>query len=134
MRPKTFVAFIGFVMLAVGTYCPLLRPFGIVRWNLFALNKPFGLTILLVAVAGIITVVMNRTAAARAIAWTGLILVGLLYIVAVLRVHSTFRFIPFKGLAGYLTWQIQFSWGWLVLFGGAALSALTTSIGKKPLF
>lgn len=134
MRPKSFVAFIGFVLLAAGTYCPLLRPFGLVHWDLFELSRPYGLVLLLIAVAGIITIVLDQRRAARPIAWLALALVVILYAGTLLKIHNAFKFIPFRGLSGYLTWQIQLTWGWLVLFSGAALAALTTSLGKKPMY
>jgi len=132
MQPRYFAALVGFVMLGAGTCCPLLSPFGLIRLNLYDVNKPYGLVILLVAITGIITIVMNRPAVAKFMAWLGLLLVILLYLAATFKVHNSFSFIPFKGLAGYLSRQIRFSWGWLVLFLGALLSILTTLAAKEP--
>ncbi|GAB2687428.1 hypothetical protein GCM10027037_07110 [Mucilaginibacter koreensis] len=131
MRPRTFVAFVSFIILAAGTYCPLISPFRLLHWNVYQLNKPYGFVLLLVAAAGIITVVMGRTKSAKMIARLSLLLVILLYVAAVLKVNNTFSFIPFKGVAGYMTRQLKFSWGWFVLFSGALLSVLTTFDTKR---
>lgn len=127
MQPKSFVAFIGFVVLAAGVYCPILRVFGIIQQTLYQVNKPYALVILLIAVIGIISVVMNRVPAAKIIARLGFVLVVVLYIGAVLKVHSSFSFIPFKSIEQFAVRQIKFTWGWLVLFAGVLLSVLGTS-------
>lgn len=131
MRPKSFVALVGFIVLAAGTYSPLLRPFGLLKWDVFDLNRPYGLVLLLIAVMGVITVVMARKPADKVIARIGLLLVILLYVAALMKVHSTFSFIPFKGVAGFMAKQIKFTWGWFVLFAGAVLSVLGTSGSKN---
>ncbi len=134
MRLKSLAALLSFIILAAGTGCPLLRPFGLLRWNVFDLNKPYGLVLLLASVTGIVTVVFNQMGKAKIIARVGLVLVLLLYIAALLKVHSTFSFIPFKGMTGFLTRQIKFLWGWLILGAGAVLSVVTTSGYKKSTF
>jgi hypothetical protein len=131
MQPKAFLSFIGFVMLAAATWCPLLRPFGIVSWDLYGLNKPYGMVVLLIAIVGIAGIVLNRYKVARTAAWLGLALVSLVFIAAQLKVNTTFSFIPFKGMAGYLTKHIKFKWGWYLLFAGPLLSVLVTPKGNK---
>lgn len=93
MPPKAFVSLCGFVLLIAATYCPLLNPFGL-HWNLYDLNKPFGIVVLLVAVVGLATVVLQQYPVARIVAWIALGLVMLVYIAAVLKVKSSFSFIP----------------------------------------
>jgi len=46
-------------------------------------------------------------------------------------VHTTFSFIPFKGMAGFLTKLIKFQWGWYPLFAGAVLSVLANPKSKN---
>jgi hypothetical protein len=130
MRPRTFVTFVSFFILAAGTWCPLISPFRLLHWNVYQLNKPYGFVLLLVAAAGIISVIVGRAKTVKIIAFLGLLLVILLYVAAVLKVNNTFSFIPFKGVAGYMTRQLKFSWGWFVLFSGAFLGVLTT-LGAK---
>jgi hypothetical protein len=130
MQPKSFIAFAGFVLLIAASYCPLLRPFGLMSWNVYDLNKPYGITILLIAIVGIAGVVLKRPAIMRIAAWISLILVVLLYVAAVLKVNTTFSFIPFKGFAGFLARQIKFKWGWYPLFAAPVL-ALVGAIGNK---
>ncbi|WP_345952555.1 hypothetical protein [Mucilaginibacter sp. PAMB04168] len=124
MSPKAFIAFAGFVLLMAATWCPLLRPFGVVSWDLYDLNKPYGMVVLLVAIVGIAGIVLKQYKVSRIAAWAGLVLVVLVYIAAQLKVHNTFSFIPFKGMAGFLTKLIKFKWGWYLLFAGAILSVL----------
>jgi len=126
MQPKAFISFVGFVLLMAATWCPLLRPFGIMNWNLYDLNKPYGMVVLLVAVVGIAGIVLKQYPVARIAAWMGLVLVVLVYIAALLKVNTTFSFIPFKGLAGSLAKLIKFKWGWLLLFAGPLLSLFST--------
>jgi hypothetical protein len=117
-------------MLIAATYCPLLRPFHLFNWNVYQLNRPFGMVILLVAVVGILGVILNRIKLVRLTAWISLGLVVLLFIAAYLKVHTSFSFIPFKTFAGFLTRQIIFKWGWYLLFAGPVI-ALAGSIGKQ---
>ncbi|WP_158826268.1 hypothetical protein [Mucilaginibacter lacusdianchii] len=131
MQPKAFVCFVGFVILMAATWCPLLRPFGIITWDLYDLNKPYGMVVLLVAIVGIAGTVLKQYPVAKIAAWIGFALVGLVYIAAVMKVKSSFSFIPFKGLAGTLTSLIKFKWGWYLLFIGPLLSII--SLPKKQI-
>lgn len=126
MQPKAFISFVGFVILLAATWCPLLRPFGIMNWDLYDLNKPYGMVVLLIAVVGIAGIVLKQYQVARIASWLALALVILVYIAALLKVNTTFSFIPFKGLAGSLTKLIKFKWGWYMLFLGPLLSVFTT--------
>lgn len=127
MQPKAFISFVGFVILLASTWCPLLRPFGIMNWDLYDLNKPYGMVVLLIAVVGIACIVLKQYQVARIASWLALALVILVYIAALLKVNTTFSFIPFKGLAGSLAKLIKFKWGWYLLFLGPLLSVFATS-------
>ena len=131
MRIPSLISLVGFIILIAGTYCPMLRPFGLFSWNVYDLNQPYGIVILLVAVIGIIGVVFNRLDVARPAAWASLILVVLLYIAAFLKVHTSFSFLPFKSIAEFLAGKIKFKWGWYVLFGGAVLALAVTFKRKR---
>lgn len=126
MQPKAFISFVGFVLLLAATWCPLLRPFGIMNWDLYNLNKPYGMVVLLIAVVGIAGIVLKQYQVARIASWLALALVVLVYAAALLKVNTTFSFIPFKGLAGSLTRLIKFKWGWYLLFAGPLLSIFST--------
>jgi len=133
MQSKSFIAFVGFVLLIAATYCPLLRPFHLMNWDVYDLNKPYGIVILLVGVVGIAGVVLSNRSVARIAAWISLILVILLFVAAEMKVHSSFSFIPFKGLAGALTRMIKFKWGWILLFAGPVVAiAGTLGMTKSP--
>ncbi|QJD97982.1 hypothetical protein HH214_19920 [Mucilaginibacter robiniae] len=132
MQPKAFFSFLGFTLLLVATYCPLLRPFGLINWDLYDLNKPYGIVVLLVAVVGIASILLKQYSVKRIAGWMALALVILVYIAAVLKVKSSFSFIPFKGMAGVLTRQIHFKWGWFLLFAGALLSIIPLSKNSIP--
>ena len=131
MQPKAFISFAGFVMLMAATWCPLLRPFGIVTWDLYALNKPYGMVVLLIAIVGIAGIVLKQYKVSRIAGFIGLALVVLVYIAAQMKVHTTFSFIPFKGMAGFLTKLIKFQLGWYPLFAGAVLSVLANPKSKN---
>src|SRR3954471_19456896 len=98
MRPSSLIALSGFILLIAGTYCPMLRVFHIASWNVYSLNQPYGTVIMLIGVVGILGTVLNQRKVARIAAWTALVLVILLYIAAVLKVRTTFSFVPFKVL------------------------------------
>jgi len=82
------------------------------------------MVVLLISVVGIACVILRQYKVARIAAWIGFALVVLVFIAAQLKVHSTFSFIPFKGIAGFFTHQIKFKWGWYLLFAGPVLSLL----------
>jgi len=131
MPVKSFLSFAGFILLIAATYCPLLKPFGLTSWDMYGLNKPFGIVVLLVAVVGIIGVVFKQLPVARLCAFLSLTLAILLYIAAQLKIHSSFSFIPFKSIAGFLARQIKFKWGWYLLFAGALLAITGVSTTKS---
>jgi predicted membrane channel-forming protein YqfA (hemolysin III family) len=132
MRLNNFISFAGFVILIAATYCPILRPFHLFNWNVYDADKPYGIIILLVAVVGIIGTVFNQSKIIRLAAWLSVLLVALLYLMAQLKVHTSFSFIPFHSIENFLSRQIKFKWGWFLLFGGALLALLGALLSKKP--
>jgi len=126
MQPKAYLSLVGFFIFMAATWCPLLRPFGIVNWNAYDLNKPYGMLLLLGAVIGIVAIMLNQQGLARVAALGSLVLVILFFIAAQLKVNTTFSFIPFKVMAGFLTKLIKFKWGWYPLFAGAVMSVIGT--------
>jgi uncharacterized membrane protein len=131
MRPGAFLAFSGFVKLMAATYCPLLRPLHLANWDMYACNKPYGIIVLLIAVVGIIGVVFMQRKIARMAAWLSLIVVILFYFLALLKLHTSFSFIPFHSMERFLGNQIKFKWGWWLLVAGPVL-ALAGALSEKP--
>ena len=131
MPTKSFLSFVGFVLLIAGTYCPLLRPFGLMSWDLYDLNRPYGIVVLMVAIVGIAGIVLKQKPIVRLSAWASLILVVLVYIAAFLKVHHTFSFIPFKSLQGFLTKLIKFKGGWYLLFAGPVMPIIGITTTKS---
>lgn len=126
MRLPSLISFIGFVILMAATWCPLLRPFHLFNWDVYDLNKPYGMVILLVSVVGILAVVLNQPKLVKLTAWASLGLVSLLLLAAVLKVSASFSFIPFKGITSFLERQIKFKWGWYLLFAGPLVALVGT--------
>jgi len=131
MPTKSYLSFTGFILLMIATYCPLLRPFGFRSMNLYDLHQPFGIVVLLVAVIGILGVVLKQRQLAKLSGWAGLLLVVLLFIAAFLKIHNAFSFIPFEGIAGYLTRQIKYKWGWYLLFAAPILAIIGNATTKS---
>lgn len=131
MRIPSLLSLVGFIMVIAATYCPMLRPFGLVSMNVYDMNEPFGMVILIVAVIGMIGVVFNRLKVARIAAWGTLILAVLLYAGAYFKVHTSFDFLHMNKVSEFLTSKIKFKWGWYVLFTGAVL-CLTILFSKRP--
>jgi len=135
MRLNFLLSFVGFIILIAGTYCPILHPF-IGNWDVYDGNKPYGIVILLVAVVGILGTVLNQEKITRMAAWLSLALIIVFYLLALLKVHTSFSFIPFRSVAAYLSGKIRFKWGWYLLFGGPILALAgvlikkTTSLNK----
>lgn len=122
MRISSILSFVGFVLIFAGTYCPLLRPFGLFNWNVYQLNQPYGLVMLLVTIIGIAASFLNQPKIIQAAAWVSAGLVVMLLIAAFLKIHFTFSFIPFHKFESFLAKQVKFKWGWYVLFAGVAFS------------
>ena len=136
MPTRSYLSFFGFVMLIIATYCPLLSPFNVKRFNLdlYQLNQPFGLLMLLLGVIGILGVVLKQKPIAKLCSWIALILVGVLFIAVVFKIRNFFGFIPFKSVARFFVGTIKYKWGWFVLFGGpllAVIGAFTTKSSKS---
>lgn len=130
MRIPSLIAFIGFVLLMAGTWCPLLRPFGLINMDVYDLNRPYGFVLLLVGVIGVVGIGLNKIKLVRITAWLALLLVVLLFLAAYLKVNASFSFIPFKSIAGFLAKQIKFKWGWYMLYAGAGI-ALAGALVKR---
>ncbi|MDP9080105.1 MAG: hypothetical protein M3O71_21985 [Bacteroidota bacterium] len=133
MRINTLFSLTGFIILVAGTWCPVLHPI-IGNWDVYDGNKPYGITILLVALIGIIGTVFSQVKITRFAAWASLFLVVVFYLLALLKVHTSFNFIPFRSVAEYLSGKIRFKWGWYLLFGGPLLAIAGVLFSRKPTF
>jgi predicted membrane channel-forming protein YqfA (hemolysin III family) len=133
MRLNNLISFVGFVMLIAGTYCPILRPLHLVNWDVYDGNKPYGIVMLLVAVVGILGTVMSRQKIVKLTAWLSLGLVILFLILAWLKVHTSFTFIPFHAIENLAIRSVKYKWGWFPLFGGAALAVAGVLSGRKDI-
>jgi predicted membrane channel-forming protein YqfA (hemolysin III family) len=122
MRLNILISFIGFIVLIAATYCPILRPFHLLNWDVYDGNKPYGIVILLIAVVGILGTVFNELKIIRLCAWLSLALVVMFYLLAWLKVHTSFSFIPFHSVDVYLSRQIKFRWGWYPLVAGPLIA------------
>lgn len=131
MKLTSFLAFAGFVMLIAASFCPLFRPFGITTWDMYDANKPYGIVVLVIAVVGITGVIFMDTKVARMAAWLSALLVVLFYILALLKIHTSFTFIPFHAISRLLAKQIKFKWGWWFLVAGPILSIAGVLSEKK---
>jgi uncharacterized membrane protein len=131
MRLPALLSFVGFVLVIAATFCPLLRPFHLANWDAYDLNKPYAMVMLLIPVVGIIGTVFNQVKISRLAAWLSLALILIFYIAAILKVKTSFSFIPFHSIAGFLSNQLKFKWGWYLLFIGGLLSVTGTFVGKK---
>jgi hypothetical protein len=134
MRLSSILSFVGFALLFAATYCPLLRVFHVTSWNVYKLNQPYGLVLLLVAVVGIIVSFLNQAKIIRVAAWLAFALAALLLAAAIMKVNSAFSFIPFKGVNKFLTSQLKFQWGWYVLFAGPVLALIGALSSKSKVF
>lgn len=133
MRLNILVSFAGFVILIAGTYCPILHPV-VGHWDVYDGNKAYGIVILLMGVVGILGAVFNQIKTVRLAAWLSLILVFVFLILAILKVYTSFNFVPLHFLAKYLTSKIKFKWGWYLLFGGPLLALAGVLMEKKRSF
>ena len=131
MRLPAFLSFVGFVLIMAATFCPLLRPFHLANWDAYDLNKPYAMVVLLIAVVGIVSTVFSQVKITRLAAWLSLVLIFVFYIAAILKVKTSFSFIPFHSIAGFLSNQIKFKWGWSLLFFGGVLAVTGTLVSKK---
>lgn len=133
MRLNSLLSFAGFIILITGTWCPVLHPI-IGNWDVYDGNKPYGIVILLVGVIGILATVLNQAKLTRLTAWISLGLVVLFYLLAILKVHTSFNFIPFRSVAEYLSGKIKFKWGWFLLFGGPLLAIIGAAFSRNKTF
>ena len=131
MRLTSFISFAGFIMLIAATYCPLFRPLHIVNWDMYKANMPYGITVMLVAIVGIIGVVLMQRKLVRLTAWLSLGLVVLFYFLSLLKIHYSFTFIPFHSFEKFLEHQVKFKWGWWLLVLGPVLAVLG-ALSEKP--
>lgn len=133
MAPRTFISFLGYILLIAGLFSPLISPLGLLKWNLFDLNKTFAIVVLVVAVAGLISTLIKNNQIMRITGWISLALVTLVFIAAVMKVQTAFSFIPFPKLANTLSGFIHYRWGWYLLFAGSVLALLGSFGGRKSL-
>ena len=131
MRINNIISFLGFIILIAATYCPILRPFHLITWDVYDGNRPYGIIILLVATIGMLGTVFNQVKIIRLVAWLSLALVILFYLAALLKVYTSFSFVPFHFFDDFLSKQIKFTWGWYLLFGGPLLALAGSFFRKK---
>jgi hypothetical protein len=133
MRLNNLISFAGFVIIIAGTYCPILRPLNLFNWDVYDGNKPYGMVILLVAVAGILGTVMARQQIVKFTAWLSLGLITLFLLLAWLKVQTSFSFIPFHAIENIAIKSVKYKWGWYLLFGGALLAVAGVLVKNKTM-
>jgi len=133
MAPRNIITFAGFILLIAGLFCPLISPLGLIKWNLFDLNKVFAIIVLVVAVAGLISALIKNSQYIKITGWLSLALIILVFIAAVMKVQTAFSFIPFPKLANTMSGFIHYRWGWYLLFAGAILAVLGSFGQRKSL-
>jgi predicted membrane channel-forming protein YqfA (hemolysin III family) len=133
MRLNNLISFVGFVILIAGTYCPILRPLHLFNWDVYDGNKPYGIVMLLVAIVGILGTVMSQQKIVKLTAWLSLALVTLFLLLAWLKVHTSFTFIPFQAIENLAIKSVKYKWGWYLLFGGAMLAVIGALSGRKDM-
>ncbi|WP_419800790.1 hypothetical protein [Mucilaginibacter sp.] len=133
MAPRNFISLAGFILLIAGLFSPLISPLGLVKWDLFNLNKTFAVIVLLVAIAGLAAAIIRNNQLLKLSGWISLALVVLVFIAAVMKVQTAFSFIPFPKLANTMSGFIHYRWGWFLLFAGAIMGLLGSFGLKKSL-
>lgn len=129
MAPRNFVSIAGFILLIAGIFSPLISPLNLVKWNLFDLNKTFGIILLAIAATGLVAAIIRNTTLVKFAAWFTLGLVVLIFIAAVMKVNTAFSFIHFPKLSHLMSGLIYYRWGWFLLFAGPILALLGS--GKR---
>jgi hypothetical protein len=130
MRLSHLIAFAGFVIIIIGTYCPILRPVPLVNWNVYQGNQAYGIVILLVAVIGIIGSILGQQRIVRSTAWLSFGLIVLFLMLAWLKIHTSFSFLPFRSWEAYMVKHVRYRWGWYMLFGGGIIAVIGALSGK----
>ncbi len=131
MAPRNFISFAGFILLIAGIFSPLISPLGLVKWNLFDLNQPFAIVVLVIAIIGLAGTMLKSNQLAKFASWIALGLVTLVFIAAIMKVNTAFSFIPFPKLSHTLSGLIHYRWGWYLLFLGSVLALLGSRKKKK---
>jgi hypothetical protein len=131
MTPRNVVSSGGFFFLIAGTNSPLISPLGLVKWNLFDLNQTFATVLLVIAIAGLVASYLKNIRLIRIAGIITLVLVLLVFIAAVMKVNTSFSFIPFPKLAQTMSGFIHYRWGWYLLFAGPILALLGTNTTKS---
>ncbi len=129
MAPRNFISFIGFILLIAGLFSPLISPLNLVKWNLFDLNRTFAVVVLVIAITGLASTIIKNNQLLKLSGWIALALVVLVFIAAVMKVQTSFSFIPFPKIAHTLSGFIHYRWGWYLLFAGPVLALLGS--GKR---
>lgn len=132
MGLRRFVSIAGFIVLIVGVFCPLISPLGLIKWNLFDLNKVFGIVTLVIAITGLASALIEKPQLVVITGWITLGLAILIFISAILKVNTSFSFIPFPKIAHYFSSQIHYKWGWFLLLFGPVL-VLLGSFNRKTI-
>ena len=136
MRIPVFISFVGFVLLIMATFCPVLKLFYVVNWDVYDGSMPYGIVILLVGVVGIISAVFNELKIIRLAAQLSLGLVVLFYLLTLLKIYTSFGFISINtngvkintghslshSVDKFLVSKVKFMWGIYVLFLGGILA------------
>jgi|GEM_PF-388783 hypothetical protein len=145
MRLPSLISFVGFVIIIMATFSPILRLFYITNWNVYDGNMPYGIVMLLVAVVGILGTVLNQQKLIKLMAYLSLGLVVLFYLLTWLKLYTSFGFINisskgvkidtghsiFHSVDKFLMDKIKFKWGIYVLFLGGILAVAGTLVSKK---
>jgi len=145
MRIPLLISFVGFVLIIMATFCPILKLFYVINWDVYDGSLPYGVVILLIAIIGIISTVFDQVKIVRFTAWVLIGLVVLFYLLTLLKIYTSFGFISinakgvkvntspslFHSVDKFLVSKVKFMWGIYVLFLGAILAPAGTLLNKN---
>ncbi|GAB0157770.1 hypothetical protein CHRYSEOSP005_30530 [Chryseobacterium sp. Alg-005] len=124
------IQLLGWVLVVVGSFLPLVHVPIIGNWNYWKLDHYLAIACWILSACALFGIVNNSTKIVRTFALL-LILLFIFTLIAVkLQSLEYFSFLPFKSWREAFAGVVKLKWGWIVEFLGAFLMIIAKSTTK----
>ncbi|RKT02089.1 hypothetical protein [Chryseobacterium defluvii] len=127
------IQLLGLLLVAVGSFLPLVHVPIIGNWNYWKLDHYLAITCWILSVCVLFGIVNNSVKIVRTFAFLLIVLFIFTLVAVKLQSLEYFSFLPFKSWREVFAGVVKLKWGWIVEFLGAFLMLIPNNKNKAQI-
>lgn len=127
------IQLLGLLLVAVGSFLPLVHVPIIGNWNYWKLDHYLAITCWILSACALFGIVNNSVKIVRTFAFLLIVLFIFTLVAVKLQSLEYFSFLPFKSWREVFAGVVKLKWGWIVEFLGAFLMLIPNNKNKAQI-